>query len=123
MTSCERWGNMVQQKRQSSSMLFFFILMLALLVLFDEGLRNSLASAVGTVFFPLLGFNHRYPVLTIFLAGSIMIFITTLIRHFTMDWIAMAKNQAIMSKFQKEYRKARLDNNTYKIKKLKKIQP
>jgi uncharacterized membrane protein (DUF106 family) len=114
---------MAQQKQQSSSMLFFFILMLALLVLFDEGLRNSLAGAVGTVFFPLLGFKYQYPVLTIFLAGSIMIFITTVIRHFTMDWIAMAKNQAVMSKFQKEYRKARLENNTYKIKKLEKIQP
>lgn len=114
---------MAKQKQQSSSMLFFFILMLALLVLFDERLRNSLANAVGTVFFPLLGFNHHYPVLTVFLAGSMMVFITTLIRHFTMDWVAMAKNQAVMSKFQKEYRKARLDNNTYKIKKLEKLQP
>ncbi|MGC9554660.1 MAG: DUF106 domain-containing protein [Thermoplasmatota archaeon] len=114
---------MAAQKKQSSSMLFFFMLMLAMLVLFDEGLRGTLADAVGAVFFPLLGFDHQFPVLTIFLAGSVMIFITTVIRHFTMDWIAMARNQAIMSKFQKEYRQARLDNNTYKIKKLEKLQP
>jgi len=44
---------MAAQKKQSSSMLFFFMLMLAMLVLFDEGLRGTLADAVGAVFFPL----------------------------------------------------------------------
>ncbi|MEA2054791.1 MAG: EMC3/TMCO1 family protein [Candidatus Thermoplasmatota archaeon] len=75
------------------------------------------------VFFPLLGFGYRFPVLTIFLAGSVVIIISALVRHFTTDWIEMAKNQEILSKFQKEYKEARLSNNKYMIKKLEKMQP
>ncbi len=110
-------------QKQQSSMLFFLVLMFAIFVLFDPNLRASLGNAVGFVFTPLLGFNHHYPVLTIFLAGSIVIVISALIRHLTTDWVEMARNQAILSKFQKEYRKARLSNNKYMIKKLQKIQP
>lgn len=115
------WGNMAQ--KQQSPLFFFIILMFALFVLFDPNLRTSLGNAVGVVFTPLLGFNHNYPVLTIFLAGSIVIIISTIIRHFTTNWIEMARSQAILSKFQKEYRKARLANNKYMVKKLEKIQP
>ncbi len=110
-------------QKQQSSLLFFMVLMFSMFVLFDPNLRSSMGNAVGIVFYPLFGFNHHYPVLTIFLAGSVVIIISTLIRHFTTDWIEMAKNQEIMSKFQKEYRKARLENNKYMIKKLEKLQP
>ncbi len=110
-------------KKQQSSLLFFMVLMFSMFVMFDPNLRASMGNAVGTVFFPLFGFGYKFPVLTIFLAGSIVIIISTLVRHFTTDWIEMAKNQEIMSKFQKEYRKARLSNNKYMIKKLEKLQP
>ncbi|NIA11048.1 MAG: DUF106 domain-containing protein [Nitrospiraceae bacterium] len=110
-------------QKQESSLLFFVVLMFSMFILFDPNLRSLTGSIVGAVFFPLLGFNYHYPVLTIFLAGSVVIIISTLVRHFTTDWIEMAKNQEIMSKFQKEYRKARLENNKYMIKKLEKLQP
>jgi uncharacterized membrane protein (DUF106 family) len=107
----------------SSSLPFFVLLMVAMFVMFDQGLRTSLGNAVGTVFSPLFGFDHAFPVLTIFMVGSIALLASTAIRHVSMDWVEMAKNQQVMSKFQKEYRQARLDNNTYKIKKLEKLQP
>jgi len=110
-------------QKQQSSLLFFMVLMFSMFVLFDSNLRSSMGNAVGMVFSPLFGFNYRFPVLTIFLAGSVVILISTIVRHFTTDWIEMAKNQQIMSKFQKEYRKARLENNKYMIKKLEKLQP
>ncbi len=110
-------------QKQQSSLMFFMVLMFSMFVLFDPNLRSATGNAVGAVFFPLFGFGYRFPVLTIFLAGSVVIIISTLIRHFTTDWIEMAKNQEIMSKFQKEYRKARLENNKYMIKKLEKLQP
>lgn len=110
-------------QKQQSSLMFFMVLMFSMFVLFDPNLRSSMGNAVGVVFSPLFGFDHRFPVLTIFLAGSVVIIISTLVRHFTTDWIEMAKNQEIMSKFQKEYRKARLENNKYMIKKLEKLQP
>jgi len=110
-------------QKQQSSLLFFMVLMFSMFVLFDPNLRSATGNAVGIIFFPLFGFDYKFPVLTIFLAGSVVIIISTLIRHFTTDWIEMAKNQEIMSKFQKEYRKARLENNKYMIKKLEKLQP
>ncbi len=110
-------------QKQQSSLLFFMVLMFSMFILFDQNLRSAMGNAVGIVFFPLFGFGYRYPVLTVFLAGSVVIIVSTLIRHFTTDWIEMAKNQEIMSKFQKEYRKARLENNKYMIKKLEKLQP
>jgi len=113
---------MADQKQQSS-LLFFMVLMFSMFVLFDQNLRSSMGNAVGMVFSPLFGFHHQFPVLTIFLAGSVVILVSTIVRHFTTDWIEMAKNQEIMSKFQKEYRKARLENNKYMIKKLEKFQP
>lgn len=110
------------QKRSSPMMTLmgFFIL---LMILFNPTLRNGLAEAAGAVLFPIIGFNHQYPVLTIFTAGSIVIAISTTLRHFTMDWKEMAKMQKIMSKFQREFREARANKNTYKIKKLEKLQP
>lgn len=110
-------------QKQQSSLLFFVVLMFSMLILFNQNLRTSMGNAVGMVFFPLLGFGYRFPVLTIFLAGSVVIIISALVRHFTTDWIEMAKNQEILSKFQKEYKEARLSNNKYMIKKLEKMQP
>ena len=101
-------------------MISFFAL---LMILFNPSLRNGLADIAGAAFYPLIGFNHLYPVLTVFSAGSIVIIVSTVLRHFAIDWKEMAKMQKIMSKFQREFREARSTKNTYKIKKLEKIQP
>jgi uncharacterized membrane protein (DUF106 family) len=107
----------------TSPFLMMLVFLLVILVLFDPGIRNLLTVIAGGILDPIIGLDSKYPVLTIFLAATIVIIITTLIRHFSTDWMEMAKTQRIMSKWQKEYREARLKNNTYKIKKLQKIQP
>lgn len=109
-------------QRQQSQMGFFLLLMLAFLILFDPNIREGLGSAVGAVFFPLFGFGYDYPVLTVFLAGSIVILISSVIRHFTIDWIEMAKMQERTSAFQKKYREAMKSQNKHRIKKLQKMQ-
>ena len=53
--------------------------MVAMLILFDPKTRAGLANIVNYVFFPLFGFHYKYPVLTIFLAGSVVIIISALI--------------------------------------------
>lgn len=108
--------------KQQSSMGFFLLLMISLLIIFDPRLRSALGSAVGAVFYPLFGFNYNYPVLTIFIAGSIVIVISAVVRHLSVDWLEMAKMQEMVSNFQREYRKALKSQNTYKIKKLQKMQ-
>lgn len=110
-------------KPKSSSFITILSFAAVFLILFNEGLRNQLGEWVGVVFDPLLGFGGRYPVLTILLAGTVMVLLTTLIRHFTTDWLEQARMQAYMRSFTKELGKARKDNNTYKMKKLQDKQP
>jgi uncharacterized membrane protein (DUF106 family) len=93
-------------QKQQTSMGFFILLMLAFLILFDPTIRETLGSAVGAVFYPAFGFGGDFPVLTIFIGGSVVICISAVIRHFATDWLAMAKTQDRMRAFQKEYREA-----------------
>ncbi|MCD6170959.1 MAG: DUF106 domain-containing protein [Thermoplasmata archaeon] len=108
--------------KQQSSMGFFLLLMLSLLILFDQKTRSGLANIVNYAFYPLFGFGYKYPVLTIFLAGSIVIIISALIRHYSVNWVEMAKMQNMVSAFQKKYREALKSQNKYKIKKMQKLQ-
>ncbi|HEC88574.1 MAG TPA: DUF106 domain-containing protein [Thermoplasmata archaeon] len=108
--------------KQQSQMGFFLLLMISLLIIFDPRIREALGSAVGVVFFPIFGFDYKYPVLTIFIAGSIVIIISAVIRHVAIDWIETAKMQFIVSNFQKKYREAMKSQNKYMIKKMQKMQ-
>jgi uncharacterized membrane protein (DUF106 family) len=111
--------------RPRSRMGFTNILLFAaiFMVLFNPGLRTAVATAVGFVLDPIIGFDGRFPVLTIMLAGTVMILATTVMRHFTTDWIETARSQAMMRHFQKEFGAARKENNTYRMKKLQDVQP
>ncbi len=110
-----------QKKRGSFTTIFLFALMF--IVLIDPNLRNLLGSAVGVVLNPTIGFGGRWPVLTIMVAGTLMVLATTAIRHFTSDWLEQAKMQAYMRAFQKEFSQARKENNTYRLKILTDKQP
>lgn len=106
-----------------STPLLFLSFGLVLLILFNRDLQIGLGRAAGFVLSPLLGFGGRIPILTIFLASVLLVVLTTLIRHFLVDWTAMARTQEAMRSFQKEFSDARKSNNTYKLKKLTEAQP
>jgi uncharacterized membrane protein (DUF106 family) len=108
---------------RSGTMMTLLSVGLVFLILFNADLRNALGRYAGYVLEPTIGFGGRYPVLTILLAGALLVVVTTLVRHFTTDWIQMARNQAHMRHFTGEFSKARKENNTYKIKKLTEAQP
>ena len=92
-------------------------------ILLNPALNAALGGYAGIVLNPILGFGGKYPVLTILLAGALLVVATTVLRHFTTDWIATARTQAMMRHFQKEMMEARKSNNTYKLKKLQDAQP
>lgn len=119
--AADRRGAEAPRRRMSllTALSFAFVF----LVLFSPELRDQLGRGVGYAFDPVIGFGGDYPVLTILIAGTVMVLLTTLLRHFTTDWIEMAKAQAYMREFQKEFSKARKENNTYKLKKLQDKQP
>ncbi len=94
------------------------IFVLAMFILFDQNIRNALGRIVGMGFEPIIGFDYQYPLITLLLAGTIMVGLSTVVRSLFTDYVEMARSQKIMSAFNQELRQARLDNNLYKIKKL-----
>jgi uncharacterized membrane protein (DUF106 family) len=116
-------GGRPQRPEFGSQLVMLMAFMVAIVVLFDNNLRQMLGRIVGIGLMPLVGFGGQYPVLTLVCTGLIMTFFSVTVRHFFIDWVAMARNQRIMSAFQKEMREARTTNNTFKLKKLTEIQP
>jgi uncharacterized membrane protein (DUF106 family) len=110
------------KQNMSGQLMIMLIMFFAISILFTPELRMILGNAVGFVFFPAIGFGGLFPIITLMLAGMLMILLSTVLRHFFVDWVSQARNQRIVSAFQKEFRKARLENNTYKIKKLTEVQ-
>lgn len=84
--------------------------------------RDQIGGALNVVF-KYIDFGGQYPVLTIIIAGFIMITLSTVIRGFLTDPVAQAKSQHIQSEFNAEMRKARTENNLFKLKKLQDMQP
>ena len=93
------------------------------MTLFIPQVREFVGNAVGVVMEPLIGFNNQYIVITLMLAGMLMIGLSSVIRSLMMDTMTQARNQKEMSAFNAELRKARMENNLYKIKKLTEMQP
>ncbi len=73
--------------------------------------------------FRYIAFDGQYPVLTLIIAGLVMITVSTIIRSLMSNPIEMARNQQIQSDFNKEFRQARIENNLFKLKKLQEQQP
>jgi uncharacterized membrane protein (DUF106 family) len=94
------------------------VFMFALFIMFDQNTRAFLGELIGYVLNPVIGFNGQYPLLTLVLAGLIMVTFSITVRTFFTDNVEMARNQKVMAAFNQELRQARIDNNLYKIKKL-----
>ncbi len=114
-------ASMEQQPMMSNKtmigMLLVFVIMFAV-----AGFRQYIGGALDFVF-QFIAFDGKYPVLTLVIAGIIMITLGTVVRGFLQDPIKMAKNQQISSDFNKEFRQARIENNLFKMKKLEEVQP
>lgn len=85
--------------------------------------RAQIGGALNFVFEPVIGFNGQWPVLTLIIAGIIMITISTIIRSYLTDFVTQARNQKISKDLNKEMRQAKLENNLFKLKKLQEEQP
>src|SRR5687767_10787711 len=102
--------------RQKMSLVTIVSLGAVIVIMINTELRNELGRYAGYGMEPLIGFGGKLPVLTILLAGAILVVLSTVVRHFTTDWLDTAKTQASMRHFQREMGKARKEKNTYKIK-------
>ncbi|MBE3141244.1 MAG: DUF106 domain-containing protein, partial [Thermoplasmata archaeon] len=72
---------------------------------------------------PLIGFGGANPLLTIVLAGVIVVFLSSFFTHLFTNWKAMGQAQEASKAFNKEITKARKEGNTNRLQKLMKMQP
>ena len=107
----------------TSPLMIMMFMLLMMFILFDPRIRLAMGMALDPVLTPSIGLDFNFPLITIFLAGMFSITITTILRHFTTDWMELARIQKIQSAFNKEMKDARLSNNAAKLKKLQEKQP
>jgi Predicted membrane protein len=89
-----------------------------IVMMFNEPIGSAL-----NVVFQVIDFGGKWPVLTLVIAGLIMITLSTVVRSYMTDFVKQARSQHIQSSFNKEMRQAKLENNLYKLKKLQEQQP
>ncbi len=104
----------------NKSMIGMLLMMVVMMVVMM--FRAPLGEALDVVF-KHIAFDGQYPVLTLIIAGLIMITISTVVRSLMSNPLQMARNQQIQSDFNKEFRQARIENNLFKMKKLQEMQP
>ena len=113
----------LDNKAQGNQLLLLMILLMMMFFIMPTLGPFLGEQIVGPVFEPLIGFNGSYPMLTLFFAGMVVIFLSSLLTNFFTDWKKMGEAQEISKAFQKEIQKARKEGNTNRVSKLMKMQP
>lgn len=106
----------------SGQLIMIMMLFLTLFIMFDANLRNAVGNLAGIVLEPVIGFNGEFPVLTVLMAGLLMVTFSTALRHYFIDWVSMAAKQQRMKDFNKTLRKARMEGNMAEVNRLMKKQ-
>jgi uncharacterized membrane protein (DUF106 family) len=119
--SPESMQNAQQQMPGMSGKTMMGMMLAMVIMLVVTSFRDPIGEALDVVF-KYIAFKDS-PVLTLILAGIIMITISTVARSLLTDFIGMARNQQIQSDFNAEFRQARMENNLFKMKKLQEQQP
>jgi len=114
----------IDDKAKGSSLILLLLIMFIMMFVFgQQSVQVAIINFGQAVFYPLIGFGGNYPILTIFLAGLIVVFLSSLLTNFFTDWIKMGQSQEITRAFQKEMQDARKEGNQNRVKKLMKMQP
>lgn len=109
---------------QAGQMLLLMLLLFVMILIFgDANIRNVIAFSLNSAFAPLIGFGGANPLITIVLAGVIVVFLSSFFTHLFTNWKAMGQAQEASKAFNKEITKARKEGNTNRLQKLMKMQP
>ncbi|OYT28915.1 hypothetical protein B6U98_03775 [Thermoplasmatales archaeon ex4572_165] len=111
-------------KGQSNQLLMLMLLMFVMLFIFgDPNVSKFLAVSLNSAFYPLIGFDGAFPIVTLVLAGAIVVSLSSFFQNLFTDWKKMGESQEITRTFQKEMQKARREGNTNRVNKMMKMQP
>jgi uncharacterized membrane protein (DUF106 family) len=112
----------MNDKAQGSTLLMLLIFMMMIFFIMPT-IGPILGYYFGLVAEPIIGFDGQYPMLTLFFAGLIVVFLSSMLTNFFTDWKKLGESQELTRAFQKEITKARREGNTNRVNKLMKMQP
>ena len=113
----------MNDKAQGSSMTYMMLFLVLMMLFLFSGVGPILGGIFGSVLQPVIGFSGEYPILTIVLAGVIVVMLSGSLTNFFTDWTKMGEMQQTQKAFSAEMQKARREGNTNKVNKLMKMQP
>jgi len=122
MASAQAGGD-AQTDAMSSMMLPMMVLLgVMVLLMVNPGIRVTLSSSAGAVLEPLLPFHQEYFVPTVFIVGSSIMVINTIIRSFFMDPLQQAHFSHRNRQIGKQLREARVARDTARAEKMQRMQ-
>ena len=112
------------QAEALSSMMVPMLVLLGMMVLLsiNEGIREGLANTAGAVIEPILPYGGEYFVLTVFLVGTTMMVVNTVIRGIFMDPIIQLHLSHRSKQIRKQLMDARQSRDTARIEKMNRLQ-
>lgn len=112
------------QAEALSSMMMPMLVLLGMMLLLsiNEGIREGLADAAGTVIEPVLPYDGEFFVLTVFLVGTTMMVVNTVIRGVFMDPIMQLHLSHRSKEIRKQLMDARQSRDTARMEKMNRLQ-
>ncbi len=107
-----------------SSMMMPMLLLLGMMVLLmvNPSIRVALSYSAGSVLEPMLPFHQKYFVPTVFIVGSSIMVVNTIIRSFFMDPLQQAHFSHRSRQIGKQLREARMARDTARADKMQTMQ-
>lgn len=116
-------GGDAQSEAMSSMMMPMLVLLLVMMVLmFVPGLRVLLADSAGLAIEPLLPFHELYFVPTVFIVGTSIMVVNTIIRSIFIDPIKQAHFSHRQRQVGKQLREAQMARDTARVEKMQRLQ-
>jgi uncharacterized membrane protein (DUF106 family) len=98
------------------------MMFMMLMIIIDPTLRNLIGTVVGLAFMPTIGFDYQFPIWTLLFAGMVSITFSTILRHYMIDWVDMARINRRSGALRKELFAAMKKRDMGRVDKLNKIQ-
>jgi len=114
---------MKMDNKAQGSMFLYLMLFMVILLFVMPTFGPILGVYFGYALEPIIGFDGKYPILTLFFAGLIVVMLSSILTNFFTDWKKMGEVQETAKAFQKEMAEARKTGNTTRMSKLMKMQP
>lgn len=122
MVSPEPSGDGQAEAMSAMLLPMLFLIGMMVLLMFFPGFRDALASGSGIVIEPILPFHEKYFVPTVFILGSSIMVVNTIIRSFFMDPLRQAHYSHRSRQIGQKSREARIARDTATADKMSKLQ-